>query len=50
MTALSLAAQEFVGVFEWLVHVCGVAVAAALRDPRLQAARRRYVELRGLPA
>ena len=43
MTARSLAAQEFVAVFEWLIHVCGIARAAALRDPRLQAARRRYI-------
>lgn len=41
MTERILAAQEFVLLFETLAMTRGR--AAALRDPRLQAARRRYL-------
>jgi hypothetical protein len=41
MTERILAAQEFVGAFEFLSRRVGR--AAALLDPRVQAARRRYL-------
>lgn len=44
VTALCLAAQEFVSVFEALTLIFGR--AAALADARVQAARRRYIECR----
>jgi len=42
MTPRILAAQEFVGVYEALVALRGREFA--LRDSRVQAARRRYIE------
>ncbi|MBA8886111.1 hypothetical protein FHW12_000302 [Dokdonella fugitiva] len=42
MTPRQLAATEFVGAFEAIAYLRGR--DAALRDPRVQAARRRYLD------